>query len=162
MRIAIISSWPRDPVRGSGTGRYLIDLEAALRRAGATVLAIGADLDLSDYASFVARRMEWNAALPGDTRACSADILLAIDFDGFALPSGRDGFPPKVVSPQGLFAEIASTEPEPFRSLLLEQARAERRNVADAAFLIVPSAYAAEAVQRHYEAGAERIEIIPH
>ena len=89
------------------------------------------------------------------------DALLAIDFDGFALPPGA-GHPPRIVCPQGIFAEMAGTEPEPFRRLLGLQAELENRNLRAAAAIVVPSRCAAESISRCYGVQVDRIDIVPH
>jgi glycosyltransferase involved in cell wall biosynthesis len=161
MRLGLLSSWPWDIARGSGTARFLVDLERALVAEGVGVVRIDADLDPADYASFVARRLEWNRTLAGDLRVAGIDAVLALDYDGVDLPPPPAG-PIKVVCPQAVFADLAETEPEPFRSHLLLQAEAERRNVHSAAALVVPSRYAADGVARAYGVARDRLVVIPH
>ncbi len=154
----LISSWPRDIARGSGTARFLIEWTGALSRAGVDLAPIAIDLDPDDP-DFVRRRFEWNASLVGDPRLRGLDVLLAIDYDGFALPEGGA---PRIVCPQGIFAELAETEPEPSRSALLSQAVAEGRNVQAATVVIAPSAFAAAAIVRHYHVNPQKVLAIPH
>ncbi|MBM3287055.1 MAG: glycosyltransferase family 4 protein [Candidatus Eisenbacteria bacterium] len=161
MRIGLLSSWPWDLARGSGTARFLLDLERALSREGAGVTRIDADLDPADYAAFVEGRIAWNRDLALDPRLRGLDVLFALDLDGFELPPPPAG-PPKVVCPQAVFADLAGTEPEPYRGLLLRQAEAERRNVRSAAALITPSRYAAEGIVRAYRADPSKVRVIPH
>lgn len=161
MRIGLISGWPWDIARGSGSARFLLDLEQALTAAGARVVRVDADLDPADYGCFVARRIEWNRALAGDPRLRGLDAVLTLDYDGFDLPQ-PPAAPPKVVCPQAVFADLAWTEPEPFRSHLLAQAELERRNIHSAAAIVVPSRFAADGVARAYGVAGERIRVIPH
>jgi glycosyltransferase involved in cell wall biosynthesis len=161
MRVGLISGWPWDVARGSGTARFLLDIERALDAEGADVVRIDSGLDPAEYGAFVARRMEWNRSFSGDPRLRGLDAVLALDYDGFALPPPPAG-PVKIVCPQAVFADLAETEPEPFRSHLLLQADAERHNVRSAPALIVPSSYAADGVARAYGVPRERIRVIPH
>lgn len=158
IRVAVISAWPRDIARGSGTARFLQECTAALERAGVKVIPIGIDLDPA-HPDFVRRRFAWNERLRGDPRLRGVDVILAIDYDGYALEGGGA---PRIVCPQGVFAEIASTEPEPSRSTLLEQAAAERTNVLAASAVITPSRFAADAIVHHYGADPARVHAIPH
>jgi glycosyltransferase involved in cell wall biosynthesis len=158
--VGLVSSWPRDIARGSGTARFLLELTGALQRSGVDVVDIGVGLDLDPQDSeFAHRRFSWNEALANDPSLRDLDALLAIDYDGYALPEGSI---PRVVCPQGIFAELANTEPEPSRSALLSQARAERRNVQAAAVVVVPSAFAASAIVRHYGVDPAKVRTIPH
>jgi glycosyltransferase involved in cell wall biosynthesis len=158
IRVGIICAWPRDVARGSGTARFLQECTAALEDAGVSVASIGIDLDPTSP-DFVRRRFAWNEGLADDPRLRQVDVVLAIDYDGYALPRGGV---PRVVCPQGVFAEIAATEPEPSRSVLLEQAAAERRNVHAASAVITPSRFAADAIARHYGVDPARVHSIPH
>lgn len=156
--IGLVSSWPRDIARGSGTARFLQELAGALRAAGVEVVEVGIDLD-PQHPDFVRRRFAWNESLPNDPRLGGHHALLAVDYDGYALPGGPI---PRIVCPQGIFAELAETEPEPSRSVLLSQAMAERRNVRTAAAVVTPSAFAAAAIVRHYGIEAAKVRTIPH
>lgn len=160
-RVGILSSWPRDIARGSGTARYLLDLSHSLRAEGCRVVDFGADLDPSDYERFVGERFRWNERIAHDHRIREVDLVLAVDFDGYAVHSGPP-LPPKVVCPQGVFAEMARTEPEPFRSILERQAEAERVNLAHAAAVIAPSDAAAQSLIRWYGVDPSRVHAIPH
>ncbi len=159
--VGIVSSWPRDIRRGSGTARYLQDLARSLADSGCKVVSIGADLDPSDYRRFVEQRAQWNRRLCEDARIREVDVLLAIDFDGYALAVG-DACAPKIVCPQGVFAELSRTEPEPYRSILRRQAVLERANIRGAVAVIVPSAAAGAAVVCRYRLDPGLVRSIPH
>ncbi len=161
LRLGLLSGWPWDIARGSGTARFLIDIERALLREGTDLVRIDSDLDPADYRSFVARRLEWNRTLWTDPRLERLDAVLALDYDGVDLPLPPAG-PVKIVCPQAVFADLAGTEPEPFRGSLLAQADAEGRNVRSARAVIVPSRYAADGVARSYGIARDRIVVIPH
>lgn len=160
-RIGILSSWPWDIARGSGTARYLTELARSLEAAGCDVVSIQADLDPSDYGRFVDQRFLWNESIAADPLVREVELILAIDFDGFAL-SSEAPYPPKIVCPQGVFAELALTEPEPFRSILERQAAAERLNLQHAAAVIVPSEAAVNAVVDSYSVDPRLVRPIPH
>lgn len=161
MRLGLMSGWPWDIARGSGTARFLIDLERALIAEGVDLVRLEAGLDPADYRSFVARRLEWNHALGGDPRLRDLDAVLALDYDGVDLPPPPAG-PVKIVCPQAVFADLAGTEPEPFRGMLLLQAEVERRNLESAGAVVVPSRFAADGVARAYGIARDRITVIPH
>jgi glycosyltransferase involved in cell wall biosynthesis len=63
---------------------------------------------------------------------------------------------------QGVFAEIAETEPDPYRGALLVQAEAERENLRTARAIVTPSDYAAACIERHYRIDQSGIDVIPH
>jgi glycosyltransferase involved in cell wall biosynthesis len=161
LRLGLLSGWPWDIARGSGTARFLIDLERALLAESVDLIRIDSDLDPADYRSFVARRLEWNRTLGNDPRLERLDAVLALDYDGVDLPQPPLG-PVKIVCPQAVFADLAETEPEPYRGLLLLQAEAEGRNARSAPAVIVPSRYAANGVTRAYGIAPDRIAVIPH
>jgi hypothetical protein len=48
LRLGLISAWPWDIVRGSGTARFLIEIERALLGEGVDVVRMNVDLDPSD------------------------------------------------------------------------------------------------------------------
>lgn len=160
-RIGLVCAWPWRMPQGGGTGRFLTGLSGALASLGPSIVAIDADLDTTDYASFVEGRLEWNRRLAADPRLRGLDLLLALDCDGFLLPGPPEGIP-RVVCPQAVFAHVSRTEPEPYRSALLAQAEAEERNVRAAAAVVVPSRYAAGCAADAYSLDRDRIHVIPH
>lgn len=161
LRFGLVCAWPWDIRRGTGTARYLIDLSAALERiSGIELVRVAGDFDPADYPRFVLERLAWNLRLARDPSILALDALICVDYDGFRVPSPPVG-PPRIVCPQAVFARLAPTEPEPFRSYLEVQAAAEERSVRDAASVIASCGWVADAVAGSYGRERSRIEIVP-
>jgi glycosyltransferase involved in cell wall biosynthesis len=108
----------------------------------------------------VLERFAWNLRLARDPQVLALDALIGVDYDGFEIPPPPAG-PPRVVCPQAVFAELAGTEPEPFRGYLEVQAAAERRNIRGASAVIASCGWVADAVAAAYGIDRESIGVVP-
>lgn len=155
-----LSSWPLALGSGSGTALFVNSIRQAVEHSGQALEIINPPLDTSDYAQFVYHRLWFNTQLPNDARLASADWVLTIDYDGYAVP--RKTSQPFITSARALFAEIAPTEPEPFRTLLNLQAFFDGHNFRTATWVTTPSEYARQKVAEYYHVPLERIITIPN
>jgi glycosyltransferase involved in cell wall biosynthesis len=92
-------------------------------------------------------------------RLRASDVVLGVDGDAAraAAAAGR----PYIALLKGLYPEVLPHESGLTRRLLQLQGRWERSAAEVAHAVVVPSAYSAAAVRRHYGVGAERVRVIP-
>ncbi len=155
---AIVTSWPLDPGRGSGTARFVRSLLHAWERIGANPVLLNPTSDIEDYVAFTLRRVADNLDLASHPVLREANAVVALDYDGFAyVPAPAQRF---VVTTRAVFADLIETEPEPYRSMLRLQAMLEERNVARADCVVTPSAYARGRVIELYGIPPERVRVI--
>lgn len=156
----LLTTWPTDLGRGSGTALFIGALQRALQARGRSAELIDPGLDPDDYTRFVFERLWFNVRLAGDPRIAEAAWILGLDFDGFALPRRSDQ--PFIGSARAVFADLVETEPEPFRTLLRVQAFYERENLRACDLVTTPSEYAQGKLVEHYGIAPERIRVIPN
>ncbi len=156
----VLTSWPLGLDQGSGTALFASGLARSLRAHGAAAETVNPRLDTSDYRQFTFDRLWFNTQLADDPRLARARWILGLDYDGFALP--RRSGQRFVASARALFADIARTEPEPFRTLLLAQAYFEGHNFRRADCVAAPSEYAARQVAEHYHVPVDQIQVVPN
>ncbi|MEE4184528.1 MAG: glycosyltransferase family 4 protein [Gammaproteobacteria bacterium] len=116
--------------------------------------------EAADYAGLLTNRIAFNKALQSQHSWQGSAWILGLDYDGFALP--RLPQVPFIASARALFADIAPTEPEPFRSMLQQQAELEKQNFQSAAAVTVPSAYAKRGVCGYYDISPAKVHVIPN
>lgn len=155
-----LSSWPLALGSGSGTALFVNSIRQAVEQGGQALEIINPPLDTNDYAQFVYNRLWFNTQLPHDARLARADWVLTIDYDGYAVP--RRASQPFVASARALFAEIAPTEPEPFRTLLNLQAFFDGHNFRAATWVTTASEYARQKVAEYHAVPMEKIKCIPN
>jgi len=155
-----LSSWPLALGSGSGTALFVNSIRQAVEQSGQSLEIINPSLETDDYAQFVYNRLWFNTQLPQDARLANAAWVLTIDYDGYAAP--RKTSQPFIASARALFAEIAPTEPEPFRTLLNLQAFFDGHNFRSATWVTTPSEYARQKVAEHYQVPLEKIITIPN
>lgn len=153
--MGILSSWPWDPSRGSGTATALRGLERGLERLGHRVVRMrpagGGRTSLTARIGFnvdVAARGHGGHDL---------DLLVGVDLDGFLVRPKV----PYVVTLKGVAADEARHESGPAALGLRVAALLEARNARRAGRVVVPSRYAARMARRFYGIPAERLAVVP-
>ena len=156
----VLTGWPLSLQQGSGTALFAGSLIRALRKAGRSVELMGLDNPDPDYKRQLFERLWYNARLHEDPRLPAADCLLALDYDGYAYspPAGQR----VICSARALFADIAPTEPEPYRSLLELQAFLEAKNLHKADLVTTPSEYAKGKLIEYHGIDPGKIRVIPN
>ena len=150
MRIAFLTSTPRNISAGSGTYVGISTLAGALRRRDIAVDILGPSVWLPAYT--LSRRW-FNEQLRGRDFS-GYDAVVGFDMDGFRLRV------PHVASLKGVIADEARHETGLTRRLLRVQARWERRNVHGAERVLTTSLYAARRIQQLYSL-PERPRVVP-
>ena len=155
-----LTTWPTSLAQGSGTALFVRNLKRAVEQAGSLVTLLNPSLDTSDYMQFTLERFWYNIQLATDPQIAEADWILGLDYDGFALP--RRPSQPFIGTARTVFADLARTEPEPFRTLLLAQAFFEKHNLSRCDCVTTPSPYSKGKIVEHYGIAAERIHVVPN
>jgi glycosyltransferase involved in cell wall biosynthesis len=156
VRFEFLSSTPPSPTEGSGTWVAIDGVLRGLGRLGhtATLRPLSAR---SGFHTF--DRWRYNRDVV--RRPPAADVVIGVDLDGFLWASRR---PPGVryaVMLKGIIADELRNERGLVRALLAIQARWERRNVALAERVIVPSRYSASIAEHAYGVPAQMLAIVP-
>ncbi|HZD04122.1 MAG TPA: glycosyltransferase family 4 protein, partial [Longimicrobiales bacterium] len=155
LRVGIVSSWPRDPARGSGTAMAVRGLALGLERLGHQVIHLrpGGDGHVR-----LLPRILYNFRLslrPGHLQ--ELDLLVGVDLDGFLLRPAV----PYVVTLKGVAADEALHEAGTAAVGLRIAARLEARNARHARWVVVPSEYAKGVARRLYGIPADRFAVVP-
>jgi glycosyltransferase involved in cell wall biosynthesis len=140
---------------GSGTAVAVQATCDALRRAGHDVALLAPP---AWGPSITARRWWFNRSLLArDLRAFEA--VIGIDGDGARAARAADR--PYVASLKGVYPEVIPYERGVTRRLLALQAAWEQEAARSARIVVVPSAYTARAVKRHYGVPEQRLRVVP-
>jgi glycosyltransferase involved in cell wall biosynthesis len=156
VRFEFLSSTPPGPIEGSGTW---VAIDGVLRGLG----RLGHEARLRPL---VARsgvhtfdRWRYNRAVVRTPPA--ADVVVGVDLDGFLWAPHRPRGVRYAVMLKGIIADELRNERGLVRMLLGLQARWERRNVAAADRVIVPSRYSASVAADVYDAPAPILAVVP-
>ena len=155
-----LTTWPTSMGQGSGTALFVNSLKRAVEQTGSSVTLLNPPLDTSDYAQFTLERLWYNIQLADDPQITSADWILGLDYDGFALP--RRPSQPFIGTARTVFADLVRTEPEPFRTLPKTQAFFEKKNFTRCDWIATPSQYSKARIVEHYGIAPENIHVVPN
>ena len=153
LRIAVVSSWPSEPERGGGTAAAILGLVRGLREVGHRVERVAPD---GGGRRELLPRLRFNLAL-GLRRPGPFDLVVCVDFDGFALR----GSAPRVVLLKGVAADEAAHERGVAALRLRTAAALEAMNAGRADRVVTPSRYAAEVAARRYGIDRGRFTVVP-
>jgi glycosyltransferase involved in cell wall biosynthesis len=146
--------------QGSGTALFAHSLCRAVERCGASSKMLSMPSGSSNYKELLFQRLWFNQGLIGNPDLAEADKIIALDYDGFAYP--RNDHQLFICSARALFADIALTEPEPFKTMLELQAFYEQKNMQQADYVTTPSHYAASQLVKFYQLPEDKIKVIPN
>ncbi len=155
LRIAVLSSTPLNPLKGSGTFVGIAGL-------GRGLIGLGHQVDV--------RPLRWRSGFHTLDRWLynlsvalrpprGVDLVLGVDLDGFLWARRRRL--PFVASLKGIIADELTNERRWVRALLGVQARWEGLNTGRADLVMVTSRYCAEVARREYGVDADRLAVVP-
>jgi len=156
VRVEFLSSTPPSALEGSGTWVAIDGVRRGLERLGHTATL----RPLRARSGFhTLDRWRYNRAVVRTPPR--ADLVVGVDLDGFLWAAGRPHGIRYVVMLKGIIADELRNERGLVRALLSVQARWERRNVASAERVIVPSRYSARVAQEVYDVPASALVVVP-
>jgi glycosyltransferase involved in cell wall biosynthesis len=157
MKVGLLNSCTNDVLAGTGTSRLVACLRTAISLNGFELREISGPLQSEITRSSLEGRIESNAHMISKLAAESLDLLIGIDFDGYALPESA---PPLVSVCAALFADILPHEPIETKDAMRECIRLEGAAFSKAVAVITPSNYARERLRILHGLSLEKIHVL--
>lgn len=160
LRIGLVSSWPTDPTRGSGTAVAVEGLVRGLEALGHRVLRA---VPVGGGSTGLLPRLTFNVRLglnPPD-RLDALDALVGVDADGLLLRIRLGRGLPYIVLLKGIATDEARFERGGAAAKLRLLGRLEAVNAQWADRVVVPSRYSRDEAIRRYGLAPSRVVVVP-
>ncbi|MFQ5509363.1 MAG: glycosyltransferase family 4 protein [Leptospirillia bacterium] len=154
LSIAMLSSWWRDPERGSGTAVGITGLAGGLSALGHQVTSLAP----RTASAHLGARLIYNLEIPGRIARGNFDLVVGIDWDGVFCPAGHPGH---VANIKGVSADECRFERGLPRLWLWLQSHLERLHARRAPMVVTSSKYSRDCCIDDYGVSPERIMRVP-
>jgi glycosyltransferase involved in cell wall biosynthesis len=158
MKILMLTSWPVTKPEGSGMSTFYETMRTGLEKNGFVLQLWNPDIPFGNYFRHTLTRIYRNFRVNRELKHYDHAIVFKLDYDGFFLKKRNL---PHIVSPRGIFIEIAPTEHGLFKLFLYIQAWLEKLNLNRSDLIIVPSEYARSCIKNKYGID-HKIVVIPN